>query len=134
MDLLEGSRYKDMEERYEDELKWPRDAASAALGAQRLADLSGDYWGNSDESDEGDQAIRVKLRFERDGRITGRGTDGVDGAYKITSGRWEALPNGGLRLAWKERYDEGFTAICMGECDAASGKIEARFTSSRNVS
>lgn len=126
-----GGSFDAMEERYEDELTGlgtpvPPDA--------RPKEWSGEYWGASDESDAGDQAVRVHLRFEPDGRIKGHGRDDVDGSYRIRSGRWEALEDGRVKVAWKETYDEGFTAICMGTFDAASGKIDARFASSRNVS
>jgi len=99
-----------------------------------LAALDGEYWGGSNESDEGDQAIRVRLHFSKSGRITGRGRDDVDGSYRIADGRWTALPDGNLSLQWKETYDEGFDVICKGRCDTSSGKIDARFASSRGVS
>lgn len=94
---------------------------------------SGEYWGATEEEDAGDQAVRVTLQFGRDGRMTGRGKDGVDGSYKIREGIWWAKPDGAVKLAWKEVYDEGFTAICFGTLDPATAKISARFASSRNV-
>jgi len=94
---------------------------------------SGEYWGATAEEDDGDQAVRVTLQFGRDGRMSGRGNDGVDGSYKIRDGLWWAKPDGMVKLAWKEVYDEGFTAICHGTLDPATAKISARFASSRNV-
>lgn len=126
--------YTEMREKYE---KWLEEAALEERDKLRgrLVDdeWSGVYWGGSEESDEGDQAIRVTLRLQADGRITGRGRDGVDGAYKITSGRWVARGDRSIEMRWLETYDEGFTAICKGSLDLKSGKIDARFESSRDV-
>lgn len=95
---------------------------------------SGEYWGSSEESDEGDQAVRCTLSFGSDGTVTGRGTDGVDGAYRITRGGWGVRRGDSkLTVAWVEVYDEGFQVAVEGHYDAHNGKIEARFTSSRGV-
>lgn len=97
--------------------------------------VSGEYWGSSEESDEGDQAVRCTVTFERGGTVTGRGTDGVDGAYRITDGRWGALDSDSkLTVGWIERYDQGFEVAVKGRYDVGNGKITARFTSSRGVS
>lgn len=129
------SSWDRMQDEYND---WIEDALEQNAGVkglrERAAELGGDYWGGSEESDDGDQAIRVTFRFEADGRLRGHGRDGVDGTYKITGGQWILLPNGSVELAWKEVYDEGFTAICMGSLDGRSGRIDAQFTSSRDVS
>ena len=99
-----------------------------------LTALSGEFWGGSEgESDGGDQSIRVTLRFESNGRIAGRGHDGEDGSYIIRRGRWVREVDGRLWVAWEEKYDEGFSAICIGHIDASSGKVNARFASSRRV-
>jgi len=98
---------------------------------------SGEYWGSSEESDEGDQAVRTTLRFGAGGVVKGRGTDGVDGAYRITKGVWGARDDAGaagVELGWIEEYDEGFRVAVRGRYDARDGKITARFTSSRGVS
>lgn len=137
-----GTNYDQARERLEAWLAEDDDATSGgplhlatALAARQAeaSELTGEYWGASAESDEGDQAIRVHLRLGANGSITGCGRDDADGSYKITIGRWAAAAGGVTRLAWKEVYDEGFEAICFGEYDAASGKIEAKFSSSRNV-
>jgi len=49
---------------------------------------SGEYWGSSEESDDGDQAVRSTITFKSSGAVSGRGIDGEDGAYKITKGIW----------------------------------------------
>lgn len=109
----------------------PEDPATV----EALAALSGEFWGGSEgETDGGDQSVRVTLRFERNGRITGRGRDGEDGSYTIRRGRWVREDDGRLWVAWEEKYDEGFRAICIGHINAASGKVKARFASSRHVS
>jgi len=95
---------------------------------------SGEYWGASEESDEGDQAVRTTLIFGTNGKISGRGIDGVDGAYRITSGRWGVnLSKKKPTVTWIERYDAGFTVVVAGAYDPRTGKIKASFTSSRNV-
>lgn len=103
---------------------------------QRGADapLSGEYWGRSEESDEGDQSVRTNLAFGSNGSVSGRGRDGVDGSYRISRGRWGVL-DGQTKptVAWIEDYDEGFKVAVKGSYDARTGKIEARFTSSRGV-
>jgi len=127
---------------------WPEGGHDAWESAQKkqddlLADLngagepppSGEYWGSSEESDEGDQAVRTTITFKPDGTVTGRGKDGVDGAYRITQVRWGVLGDDTkVTVAWYEKYDEGFWVAVKGTCDARSGRIKARFTSDRGVS
>lgn len=127
--------YDDFTKEYEDLLADHEKALLADAPRELHKELSGEYWGASDESDAGDQAIRVHLRLSADGRISGRGRDDADGSYKVKGGRWAMAPNGkDVRLAWKEVYDEGFVAICFGEYKVKSGKVEADFASSRGVS
>lgn len=115
-----------------DELK--EDARRPADSRAIQAPISGEYWGASEESDEGDQAVRTTLNFSADGRISGRGKDGVDGAYHITSGRWGVnLSKTKPTVTWIESYDAGFKAVVAGEYNPRTGKIKASFTSSRNV-
>ena len=95
---------------------------------------SGEYWGASSEDDDGDQAVRVTFEFKGDGQLAGHGKDGEDGAYKIRGGEWAPLPNGKVAMAWRENYDQGFTTVCIGTINTKTGKVEARFVSSRNVS
>ena len=84
--------------------------------------------------------MRSTIRFGSDGSISGRGKDGEDGYYTIKDGRWGALDtfnpfkNGIINVAWKEKYDKGFQVVVEGFYDAKTGKIEARFRSSRGVS
>ena len=118
------------EERHEELLEELRLAATS-----KDAPNSGEYWGSSEESDEGDQAVRSTLTFGRDGSVTGRGKDGVDGAYRIVRGRWGTRDGDSKpTVAWIEEYDEGFQVAVKGHYDARDGKIKARFTSSRGVS
>lgn len=127
-----SSKYDEMRDFFEDELeRIDEDKAAAPPGH---AAWSGEYWGGSDESDGGDQAVRVTLNFKPNGRLTGRGRDDVDGSYLITRGRWEVQADGVVALLWEETYDEGFRTLCMGAYDAASGRIIADFTSDRSVS
>jgi len=105
-------------------------------GPPQTPPQSGEYWGCSNESDEGDQAVRTTLIFHRDGIITGRGIDGVDGSYRVTRGRW--CTRGGKEdekptVAWTEVYDEGFEVAVVGRYDEVTARIEAIFTSSRGV-
>lgn len=90
------------------------------------APQSGEYWGASDESDEGDQSVRSHLTFHKDGRITGHGRDGVDGSYRVADGHWRVgstvFNHDKIRLAWKEQYDEGFEAICFGTYNRKAGR------------
>merc|ERR1719181_1679527 len=70
---------------------------------------SGEYWGASEESDEGDQAVRTTLRFKLNGVLSGHGKDGVDGTYRISKGAWgieEGERGGGkITVGWIEVYD-----------------------------
>lgn len=127
------SAFEEMETILSDVLEATSPKADRAT-EEKLAALSGEYWGGSDESDGGDQSIRVTLRLQPNGRITGRGLDGEDGSYTIPRGRWVQEDDGRLWVAWEEKYDEGFTAVCIGHVDESSGKIHARFASSRHVS
>lgn len=124
-----SSSYEEAGERYEEILTDEDPGAPCA----ELDAMSGEYWGGSEESDDGDQAIRVSLKFKPDGAIEGRGSDDADGSYRITSGRWKVLADGSILVAWKETYDAGFSAICVGEFDVTTGNIDARFASSREV-
>lgn len=111
-------------------------AASNFEGPPLARPVSGDYWGASDESDEGDQAVRTTLAFNGDGTITGRGIDGVDGSYRITSGRWGARRRDDVSnptVVWTEVYDEGFEVAVEGRYDESTATIKAAFTSSRGV-
>ena len=89
--------------------------------------VSGQYTGDSNEDDKGDQAVVSNLEFGADGSITGDGIDGVDGAYTL-SGRWA-----GDRCAWIERYRDGFEVAVTGTVER-SGDIFILFCSSRGIS
>ena len=89
--------------------------------------VSGQYTGDSNEDDKGDQAVVSNLKFGADGSITGDGIDGVDGAYTL-SGRWA-----GDRCAWIERYHDGFEVAVTGTVER-SGDIFILFCSSRGIS
>merc|ERR1719198_2552351 len=98
---------------------------------------SGEYWGSSDESDDGDQAVRSKIIFEANGAVRGRGIDGEDGPYTITKGVWgkrDRDKEHEITVGWIEQYSEGFEVVVEGFYDVETGKIEARFRSSRGVS
>ena len=64
------------------------------------------------------------------GRIHALGVRGD----RISRGRWGVL-DGQTKptVAWIEDYDEGFKVAVKGSYDARTGKIEARFTSSRGL-
>lgn len=81
----------------------------------------------SAEDDGGDLAALTTLRFHREGTVTGSGHDGVDGAYKIRSGRWSKR-----RVAWIEEYVEGITVALRGQV-RPDGSILALWASSRGV-
>jgi len=123
------SAWASAEEEHEDLL------AKLKASGDATAPPSGEYWGKSEESDEGDQAVRSTISFRSDGTVTGRGKDGVDGAYRITRGRWGVRDNGGkpTEVAWIEVYDEGFSVAVKGKYHPRSGTLKARFTSSRGV-
>ena len=89
--------------------------------------VSGQYTGDSDEDDAGDQAVVSKLKFGADGTITGDGIDGTDGTYTL-AGRWS-----GDRCAWIERYGDGFEVAVTGTVEK-SGDIFILFCSSRGIS
>ena len=89
--------------------------------------VSGQYTGDSNEDDQGDQAVVSNLSFGVDGTITGDGIDGVDGSYTL-AGRWS-----GDRCAWIERYGDGFEVAVTGTVEK-SGAIFILFCSSRGIS
>lgn len=98
---------------------------------------SGEYWGSSEESDDGDQSVRSKITFEANGAVRGQGTDGEDGPYTITRGVWgkrDRDKEHEVSVGWIEKYTEGFEVVVEGFYDETTGKIEARFRSSRGVS
>lgn len=130
-----GSRsWEAAEERHEELLEEMAELASG--GKLPQAPLSGEYWGASEESDAGDQAVRTTLRFRRDGVIEGHGVDGVDGAYRVKKGVWGARDgkDDDVTLGWIEEYDAGFRVVVKGRYDRRDGQIKASFTSSRGVS
>jgi len=131
LDADDSTSWEDAEERHEELLS---ELQLTNLDQQPPA--SGEYWGSSEESDEGDQAVRSTITFGKDGSITGRGIDGADGAYRIKKGRWGKLDkdaNSQMTVAWIEEYDEGFRVVVKGRYNASDGKVSARFTSSRGV-
>ena len=89
--------------------------------------VSGQYTGDSNEDDKGDQAVVSNLSFGVDGSITGDGIDGTDGTYTL-AGRWA-----GDRCAWIERYGDGFEVAVTGTVER-SGDIFILFCSSRGIS
>ena len=97
---------------------------------------SGEYWGSSEESDDGDQSVRSHITFDGNGAVRGRGNDGEDGPYVITRGVWGKRAGDEeheVTVGWIEQYDQGFEVVVEGFYDAKTGKIEARFLSSRGV-
>lgn len=97
--------------------------------------LSGMYVGSSAEDDDGDQDVRTLLEFEKDGTLTGRGFDSEDGPYAIQEGRWSVAEGrlGGGRVAWIERYEDGFEVALRGQI-RDDGVIRALWASDRDVS
>jgi len=98
---------------------------------------SGEFWGSSEESDDGDQAVRSTISFDRSGNVRGRGIDGEDGPYTITQGVWGKRAGDKeheVTVGWIEKYSEGFEVVVEGFYDTRTGKIEARFRSDRGVS
>ena len=89
--------------------------------------VSGQYTGDSNEDDQGNQAVVSNLSFGADGSVTGDGVDGVDGTYTL-AGRWA-----GDRCAWIERYGDGFEVAVTGTVER-SGDIFILFCSSRGIS
>lgn len=92
---------------------------------ERPAD--GTYTGETAEDDAGDQSASTTLTFDERGGVTGTGFDGVDGAYRIRTGRWS-----GKRVAWLEEYDEGFKVALRGQL-LPDGSIRAMWASSLGI-
>ena len=91
----------------------------------RQRPVSGQYCGDSVESDKGDQDVVTSLRFLSDGSVRGDGVDGKDGTYTL-AGRWS-----GGRCAWIETY-KSFEVVVDGWVKQ-SGDIFIRFCSSRGI-
>ena len=91
----------------------------------RQRPVSGQYCGDSVESDKGDQDVVTSLRFLSDGSVRGDGVDGKDGAYTL-AGRWS-----GDRCAWIETY-KSFEVVVDGWVKK-SGDIFIKFCSSRGI-
>merc|ERR1711977_207649 len=87
--------------------------------------VSGQYCGDSVESDKGNQDVVTHLRFLSDGSVRGDGVDGTDGTYTL-AGRWS-----GGRCAWIETY-KSFEVAVDGWVKK-SGNIFIRFCSSRGI-
>lgn len=108
---------------------------------------SGRYEGRSAEDDDGDQGVVTHLTFRDDGTIDGWGVDAVDGGYVIKEGVWSIngqiptpadhgqIPTPGIggRVAWVEKYDEGFEVALRGQV-RADGTIRAMWASTIGVS
>lgn len=98
--------------------------------------LDGRYVGRSAEDDDGDQQVVSHLKFRKDGTVGGWGMDGVDGRYVIKDGVWStSIGNGQLggRVAWIEKYDQGFEVALRGQI-RADGNIRAMWASTVGVS
>jgi len=109
------------------ELKEELENVADPLVAAIEKPVNGEYGGETAEDDAGDQSVSTTLSFGRDGAISGRGHDGVDGAYTIREGRWS-----GKRVAWVEEYEEGFTVALRGQV-RPDGTILGLWASSRGV-
>ena len=96
--------------------------------------LSGRYVGETAEDDDGDQAVATHLQFDKDGRVTGWGNDDVDGMYVIKEGRWSTREGkiAGGRVAWIEKYDDGFEVALRGQI-RDDGVVRALWASDRGV-
>jgi len=105
------------------------------LVAQIQMPLSGKYVGESAEDDDGDQPVSTHLTFDTDGHIEGWGLDEVDGLYVIKEGRWSTREGklGSGRVAWIEKYDDGFEVALRGQI-RDDGVIRAMWASDRGVS
>lgn len=103
------------------------EVAEDPLVAKIEKPASGVYSGETAEDDAGDQSARTTLKFDENGHVTGKGVDGVDGRYKINTGRWS-----GKRVAWIEEYDEGFNVALRGQV-MKDGSIRAMWASSRGI-
>ena len=105
------------------------------LVAQIQMPLSGKYVGESAEDDDGDQPVSTHLTFDKDGGIEGWGFDDVDGPYVIKEGRWSTREGklGGGRVAWIEKYDDGFEVALRGQI-RDDGVIRAMWASDRGIS
>jgi len=148
LSTFEQSAWENEKERHESMLEELKpSAAFEAAPASRPAGSrpkSGEYWGGSEESDDGDQSVRSTLTFDASGAIHGRGVDGDDGPYKISRGVWgkrEGDQESEVSVGWVEQYYDGpldrsggFEVVVEGFYDATTGRIEARFRSSRGVS
>merc|ERR1712232_739535 len=53
-----------------------------------------------------EQDSRADLTFLKDGRVTGKGFDYVDGPFTIQAGKWR-----GSKVRWSEEYEEGFSTM-----------------------
>jgi len=137
------------EEVYERELAATRTLIKELKAEHRQTDplvsaigrpLNGRYEGRSAEDDDGDQAVVTRLTFRKDGSVHGRGEDGVDGRYVIEEGVWSTTSTTsgdgneqlGGRVAWIEKYDEGFEVALRGQI-RADGTIRAMWASSIGV-
>jgi len=140
MSALETSAWEKEEKRHEamlEELRPSWASHPARPNPMQSCPRSGEYWGSSEESDDGDQSVRSTITFEASGAVRGRGVDGEDGPYKIKKGVWgkrEGDQEHEVSVGWIEEYDEGFKVVVEGFYNSETGKIEARFRSSRGVS
>lgn len=140
MSALETSQWEKEEKRHEvmlEELKPSLARHPARPAPFGSCPKSGEYWGSSEESDEGDQSVRSTLTFDASGAVRGRGVDGEDGQYTIAKGVWgkrEGDKEHEISVGWIEEYHEGFKVVVEGFYNSETGKIEARFRSSRGVS
>lgn len=102
---------------------------------------SGKYEGRSAEDDGGDQGVMTHLTFKADGTVEGWGEDMEDGRYVIEDGVWSTTTGGdddgtvrtGGRVAWIEKYDEGFEVALRGQV-LPDGAIRAMWASTIGVS
>jgi len=140
LSALETSAWEKEEKRHDamlEELKPSGARHPARPTPVRSCPKSGEYWGSSEESDEGDQSVRSTITFDVSGAVRGRGVDGEDGRYTITKGVWgrcECDKEHEVSVGWIEEYDEGFAVVVEGFYSSETGKIEARFRSNRGVS
>jgi hypothetical protein len=75
---------------------------SGGLSVEPPVMASGEYTGDTSESDGVQQSSFTTLDFRRDGRVSGFGFDSEDGKFEIVDGYWF-----GAKAVWFEQYRAG---------------------------
>jgi hypothetical protein len=120
-----GSGFRGFSEEIVSEAEEMRDMRADVAEQEPPMMVSGEYTGETRESDGVAQGSSTKLTFGDDGRVTGSGIDEEDGPFEIVDGYWF-----GKKAVWFESYPAGIKPNEDSSTGAFKVAVRARYIKS----